>query len=115
MIRTDILHDRKCIHVKLKKDVHLKLREKLFHHQLSMQSIFDEFSRLIVNEDKRALKIIEDLVLRKAKEQLEKPVRSHTSYNRGDISELDHNTLYNMINSDDSRKNSNPQDEDENI
>jgi len=111
LIRTDILHDRKCIHVKLKKDVHLKLREKLFHHQLSMQSIFDEFSRLIVNEDKRALKIIEDLALRKAKEQLEKPIREYTSYNRGNINELDHNTLYNMINADDGKKSK----EDENI
>ena len=104
MIRTDILHDRKCIHVKLKKDVHMKLREKLFQHQLSMQSIFDEFARLIIKEDKRAIKIIEDLVIRRAKEQLEKPLKSSTTYNRGVINELDHNTLYNMINADDSRQ-----------
>lgn len=114
MIRTDILHDRKCIHVKLKKDVHLKLRERLFQHQLSMQSIFDEFSRLIVNNDKRAMKIIEDLVLRRAQEQLEKPIKKSTTYNRENIGELDHNTLYNMISADES-KDRDPQDEDENI
>lgn len=115
MIRTDILHDRKCIHVKLKKDVHLKLREKLFQHQLSMQSIFDEFARLIIHDDKRATKIIEELVIRRAKEQLEKPVKKSTSYARGGINELDHNTLYNMISADDSRKNRSTEDEDETV
>ena len=48
MIRTDILHDRKCIHVKLKKDVHLKLREKLFAYQLSIQAVFDEFAHHLI-------------------------------------------------------------------
>lgn len=97
MIRTDVLYEKKCIHVKLTKDVHLKLREKLFHYQLSMQSIFDEFAKLIINDDKFAKKIIEELVLRRIKEDLEKPVKKQTSYNRGNINELDHNTLYNMI------------------
>lgn len=113
MIRTDILHDRKCIHVKLKKDVHLKLRERLFQHELSMQSVFDEFSRLIVNNDKRAMKIIEDLVLRRAQEQLEKPIKK-APYSRENINELDHNTLYNMISANESKSRS-PEDEDENI
>jgi len=113
LIRTDILHDRKCIHIKLKKEVHLKLREKLFHHQLSMQSIFDEFARLIIHDDKKATKIIEELVIRRAKEQLEKPAKKQTSYSRGEINELDHNTLYNMISKDDSRKNKSAEDENE--
>lgn len=102
MIRTDVLYEKKCIHVKLTKDVHLKLREKLFQYQLSMQSIFDEFARLLINDDKNATKIIEDLALRKIKEDLEKTVKKPVPYNRDGISELDHNTLYNMINSDDS-------------
>ena len=77
-----------------------------------MQWIFDEFAKLIINEDKQALKIIEDLALRKARESLEKPIKKSTEYNRGNINELDHNTLYNMINSDDPRKR---KPEDENI
>ena len=114
MIRTDILHERKGIHVKLTKDVHLKLREKLFQYQLSMQWIFDEFAKLIINDDKRAIKIIEDLALRRARESIEKPVKKSTTYNRENISELDHNTLYNMINADDPRKRK-TEDEDEGI
>lgn len=100
MIRTDILYDKKCIHVKLTKNTHLKLREKLFQYQLSMQSVFDEFARLIIEDDKVAIKVLEDLCLRRAKLELEKPIKKTTSYNRDRINELDHNTLYNMINDD---------------
>jgi hypothetical protein len=100
LIRTDILHDKKCIHIKLTKDVHLKLREKLFQYQLSMQSIFDEFARLVIEDEKSAIKVLEDLALKRAREQIEKPIKKSTSYNRDSINELDHNTLYNMINDD---------------
>ena len=102
MIRTDILHDRKCIHVKLKKDTHLRLREKLFSYQLSIQAVFDEFASLIVNDEKKALKILEDLALKKAKAELEKPVKGPTG-SRDRVDELDHNTLYNMINAEDKK------------
>lgn len=103
MIRTDILHDRKCVHVKLKKEVYLRLREKLFSYQLSLQSVFDEFSNLIVEDERRATRILEDLAMKKAKEELEKPTRKFPG-SKERIDELDHNTLYNMINSEDSKK-----------
>ena len=103
MIRTDILHSRKCIHVKLKKDVHLRLREKLFAYQLSIQSVFDEFAHLIVNDEKRAMKILEDLAIKRAQAELEKPLKnSEKTHER--VDELDHNTLYNMINAEDTKK-----------
>jgi hypothetical protein len=102
LIRTDILHDKKCIHVKLKKDTHLRLREKLFAYQLSIQAVFDEFANLIVNDEKRAMKILEDLAVKRAKAELEKPVRSHAG-SKERIDELDHNTLYNMINASDKK------------
>ncbi len=103
MVRTDILYDRKCIHVKLKKESHLRLREKLFSYELSIQAVFDEFAELIVNEDKRATKIIEDLVIKKAQERLgkaHKPIPASP----GRLAELDHNTLYSMINTEDREK-----------
>ena len=103
MIRTDILHDRKCIHVKLKKDVHLRLREKLFGYQLSIQSVFDEFASLIVFEDRRAIKMLEELAIKRAQAELEKPLRKFAG-SRERVDELDHNTLYNMINAEDKRE-----------
>jgi len=72
-------------------------------HQLSMQSIFDEFSNLIVREEKRATKILEDLAMKKAKAELEKPTRKLAG-SKERIDELDHNTLYNMINSEGSKR-----------
>jgi hypothetical protein len=79
-----------------------------------MQWIFDEFAKLIIEDDKRAIKIIEDLALKRARESLEKPVKKSVEYNRGNINELDHNTLYNMISADDPGKRKS-EDEDENI
>lgn len=103
MVRTDILYDRKCIHVKLKKESHLRLREKLFEHELSIQAVFDEFAELIVKEDKRAIKIIEELVIKKTKERLEKAQKPLPPI-AGRFDELDHNTLYSMINAEDRKK-----------
>lgn len=103
MIRTDILHDRKCIHVKLTKDVHLQLRQKLFAYQLSIQSVFDEFAQLIVQDEKRSIKILEDLAVKRAQAELEKPVKKVIG-SRERIDELDHNTLYNLINSEENKK-----------
>jgi hypothetical protein len=92
-MRPDILQDRKCIHVKLDKDVHAALRAKLFKHNLSMQEVLDEFSKLVASGDGRAEKIIEALVKRKVREALEGlPKRRERNVN-----ELDHDTLYDLI------------------
>lgn len=93
-MRTDILQDRKCIHVKLDKEVHASLRAKLFQHNLSMQEIFDEFAKLVVSDDRAAERIVENLVMRKVKEALEgKPKRPRQRA----VSELDHDALYDLI------------------
>jgi len=92
-MRTDLFQDRKCVHVKLDKDVHASLRAKLFQHNLSMQEVFDEFAKLFVTEDSRANRIVEQLVMRKVKEAIEgKPKKLDRSVN-----ELDHDTLYDLI------------------
>lgn len=68
-----------------------------------MQSMFDEFARLVVAEDKRATKILDELAIRRAQQELEKPLRKDI-INKGSINELDHNTLYNIINGTEGRK-----------
>jgi hypothetical protein len=93
-MRTDLLQDRKCVHVKLDKDVHAALRARLFQHNLSMQEVFDEFAKLIASDDSRAQRIVEQLVMRKVKEAIEgKPKRQHTR----SVNELDHDALYDLI------------------
>jgi hypothetical protein len=46
--------------------------------------------------------MLEDLALKRAQAELEKPIRKFTG-SRERIDELDHNTLYNMINAEDKR------------
>lgn len=96
-MRTDILQDRKCVHVKLDKEVHAALRGKMFQHNLSMQEVFDEFAKLVVSDDSRATRIVEHLVMRKVKEAIDgKPKKKR---DRG-VSELDHDALYDLIEDD---------------
>ena len=93
-MRTDLLQDRKCVHVKLDKDIHAALRARLLQHNLSMQEVFDEFAKLIVSDDGRAEKIVKHLVMRKVKEAIEgKPKRQRDR----SVNELDHDALYDLI------------------
>lgn len=92
-MRTDLFQDRKCIHVKLDKGVHAALRTRLFQHNLSMQEVFDEFAKLIATDDPKAIKIVEQLIMRKIRAEIEgKPKRHDRS-----VSELDHDALYDLI------------------
>lgn len=93
-MRTDLLQDRKCVHVKLDKEVHAALRARLFQHNLSMQEVFDEFAKLIASDDSRANRMLEQLVMRKVRDAIEgKPKRVRER----SVGELDHDTLYDLI------------------
>lgn len=89
-MRTDLFQDKKCIHLRLDKEVHSHLRAKLFQHGLSMQQVFEEFAKQFVAEDKRAVKIVEDMILVKLSTPTRQPRQKR-------VGELDHETLYNLI------------------
>jgi hypothetical protein len=63
----------------------------MFKKELSMQELFEEFVQLIVSEDPRTARIIEQLVVKKAQAKLDK-VKKQPS-----MSELDQDTLYNLL------------------
>lgn len=109
-MRTDIFQDKKCIHIKLDKDVHVVMRTKLFERGLSMQELFNEFARLLAIDDSRAIKIVEQFEERKLNELLDRaPAPTHrkkTSEKR--IDELDHDVLYNLISGDASPRTEKP-------
>jgi hypothetical protein len=65
--------------------------------------VFDEFAQLIVQDEKRSIKILEDLAVKRAQAELEKPAKKVIG-SRERIDELDHNTLYNLINSEENKK-----------
>jgi hypothetical protein len=95
-MRTDLLQDRKCVHVKLEKDVHAAFRARLFKHGISMQEVFDEFAKLVCSDDSKATKIVEALIMRKIREVIDGAPKKKRR-NERKINELDHDALYDLI------------------
>lgn len=56
-----------------------------------MQELFEEFVQLIVSEDPRTVRMIDQLVMKKAQAKLDKLKKQQP------ISELDQDTLYNLL------------------
>ena len=52
---------RRSVHIGLHNETHKDLRHILLDKELSMQEVFQKFSELIVSDDKRAIKILDEL------------------------------------------------------
>lgn len=93
-----LLSDTKHIHVEMDKKLFLLLRAKLFVNELSVQKVFEEVARLIVAEDSRTEKIINELKVRlmhdKLRAELEKNSQSKPVAH---VSEMDQEKLYDLI------------------
>jgi hypothetical protein len=85
------LDSHKDLHIKITKPAHAALRALLFKKELSMQELFEEFVQLIVSEDPRTVRMIDQLVMKKAQAKLDKLKKQQP------ISELDQDTLYNLL------------------
>ncbi len=76
---------KKSIHIKLSKDTHSKFRIACFQSGLSMQSVLQEFAERIVAQDPDAIDMIEDLVMRGRKKEINL------------LSDLDASSIYDTI------------------
>lgn len=94
VFRHDIRSDRKGIHFQISKTTHAGLRAQLFKHNISMQEAFNEFARLVVAEDRTALRVVEGIAKRKLMGQLEEIKRLHFERPPDD---LDKESLYHLI------------------
>ena len=92
-MRSDIFFIRKSVHIKLLKDSHTALREKLFKHGVTMQDLFEDYADILVSDTAKAEKIIERITIKKIKSMIE----GKRSENRLVMGELDSDTLYNLI------------------
>ena len=92
IIRSDVLRDRKCIHIQLEKSVHAQLRVAMFKYNLSMQEVFNEFANMIVSEEGMAGRVLERVAHRKMQAILEGRPKNE----RG-VDKLDSEDLYNLI------------------
>ena len=94
-MRTDLLIDKKCVHIKLDKDVHTALRSTLFKHNVSMQDLFEECASLVAMGSVKGQNIVDSIVKRKINEALSGKKKKKKEIV---VSEVDTDTLYNMIN-----------------
>ena len=94
MMRSDILLDKKCIHIKLDKDTHFALRAKLFKHNITMQDLFEECARLVATETSKGQSIVDSIASRKIQEAISGTKKKKQII----VSDMDAEALYNMIN-----------------
>lgn len=92
-MRTDAFFNKKSVHVKLTKEVHTLLREKLFRHGITMQDLFQEAAEMAVHEGVRSERLLEKIARKKLIASLEKPTKSQI----GTTSEIDSEIMYNLL------------------
>lgn len=96
-IHPDIFQDKKCIHVKLKKETHTELKIILFKRGISMQEAFEEFAVQAISNTSSGRKILKSVAKRKLEEQINGKVKNKIRIPPR-MSELDIETLYEVIN-----------------
>jgi len=104
IIRPDLYKDRKCIHVMISKEDFAEFRALMFKFGVSMQDAYGAFARSVI-ENGTGVKIIEALVRKKLKEAIEREITHAKKPLIKKITEYDHETLYDIINSSEDEEN----------
>jgi t-SNARE complex subunit (syntaxin) len=77
--------NRKGVHISLLKETHAAFRIKAFQYSLSMTEMFEEFARLVIEEEPAVKKILDQLIERKRNKEVKK------------LSKTDAESLLNLI------------------
>ena len=92
-MRYDLFETKKSIHIKLSKEIHASLRQKLFRYGLTMQDLFQEAAEMALLESLRSDKFLHRVAKKKMVMKLEKMDKNH----KLELGELDSETLYNLL------------------
>lgn len=92
-MRTDIFFNKKSVHVKLTREVHTMLREKLFRHGITMQDLFQEAAEMAVNDGARSEKLLEKIAKKKLVLSLEKSAKNKID----NATVIDSEVMYNLL------------------
>jgi uncharacterized membrane protein len=92
-VRHDVFKIKKDIHIKLDKNVHIAMRMKVMELGITMQDVFNEFARMVIEGNSSAVKIVEKIVAKKVAEEL----NGNKKTGLETISERDHDLLYDLI------------------
>lgn len=104
-MRHDLFYGRKSVHIKLTKEVHASLREKLFRYGITMQDLFQEAAEMAVIDTPRSEKLLQRVAKKKLAASIEKLDRS----SKVQFGELDSETLYNLLEGSDDDKDDDPE------
>ena len=99
-MKHDLFFTRKSVHVKLSKEIHTSLREKLFKYGITMQDLFHEAAEMAVLDGIRSEKLLEKISRKKLLASLDKIDRSK----KLNLGELDSETMYNLLEGSDDDK-----------
>lgn len=102
-MRTDIFFNRKSVHVKLSRETHTFLREKLFKHGITMQDLFQEAAELAISDSVKSEKFLEKIAKKKLLSSLEKLDKNQK------IVDINSEILYNLLEDSDDNKQSSPE------
>lgn len=78
MYNSSMFATRKDIHIKIRTENWEQFRAELMKRRLSMQEVFDEVAAMIAREESAALKMLDKIVYNKAREKMERLLRSDT-------------------------------------
>lgn len=92
-MRYDLFQGKKSVHVKLTKESHAALREKLFRYGITMQDLFQEAADMILTDNDRADKFLQKIVKKRMAAALEKIDRQK----KLSLGDFDSETLYNLL------------------
>ena len=96
-MRHDIFEERKSIHIKLKKDVHVSLRQKLMRYGLTMQDLFHEAAVAALSDDKKTDNLLDRISRKKLQENLKRLDAKNSQSIGPAVGEFDAETLYSLI------------------
>lgn len=95
-LRKDLLKDKKSVHVKLSKELYVALRIWSFQRDVTIQEVFEEFTRCLVEGDKKANGLVDNYILRNL--GLPKSAGRVKSDRIIELSDDDKGSLYDLIN-----------------
>lgn len=92
-MKNDLFFGRKSVHVKITKEVHAALREKLFRYGITMQDLFQAAAENALLESPRSDKLLQRIAKKKVLAELS---GTHRSYLKN-VGELDSEMLYSLM------------------
>ena len=98
-MRSDILVDRKCIHIKLQKEAHHAIRQAALERNISVQTIVSELAMAIFRRESWALKFLDRIVTQIVKKALEGAQNAQLAQLGRRVGIVDEDTIYTLIQS----------------